>query len=84
MKDAIKTAIEWSKLQDRDGVTYLPNTEKPFSGYAKRAYVKRAYVKRRDENKQLEILAQFKDGYVIRVKQWKKNGTPRWLSLIHI
>ena len=68
MKDAIKTAIEWSELQDRDGVTYLPNTDKPFSGYAKRRY----------ENEQMEILAQIKDGYVVRLKQWQENGNPKW------
>ena len=66
-KDAIETAVDWSKLQDRSGVTYLPNTDKPFSGYAKRAY----------ENEQVEILAQLKDGYVVRVKQWQENETPR-------
>jgi len=67
-KDAIETAVDWSKLQDRNGVKYLPNTQEPFSGYAKRAY----------ENEQVEVLAQFKDGFVVRVKQWKENGTPRW------
>ena len=61
-------AVDWSKLEDRSGVTYLSNTDKPFSGYAKRAY----------ENEQIEVLAQFKDGYVVRVKQWQENGTPRW------
>ena len=66
-KDAIETAVDWSKLQDRSGVTYLPNTDKPFSGYAKRAY----------ENEQIEALAQFKDGYVVRFKIWEENGTPR-------
>ena len=66
-KDAIETA-DWSKLQDRSGVTYLPNTDKPFSGSAKRVY----------ENEQIEVLAQFKYGYVVRVKQWQENGTPRW------
>ena len=67
-KDAIETAVKWSKLQDRSGVTYLPNMDRPFSGYAKREY----------ENEQIEVLAQFKDGYVVRVKQWLENGTPRW------
>ena len=66
--DATADAVEWSKLQDRDGVTFLPNTQEPFSGYAKRAY----------ENEQVEILAQLKDGYVVRLKQWQENGTPRW------
>ena len=66
-KDAIETAVDWSKLQDRDGVTYLPNTQEPFSGYAKRAY----------ENEQIKELAQFKDGYVVRIKKWYYNGTPK-------
>ena len=66
-KDAIKTAVDWSKLQDRSGVTYLPNTDKPFSGYAKRAY----------ENEQIKELAQFKNGYIVRIKEWRENGTPK-------
>ena len=68
LEDATAGAVNWFKLQDRDGVTYLPNTQEPFSGYAKRAY----------RNEQIEILAHFKDGYVVRVKQWRENGTPRW------
>ena len=68
LKDVTADAVDWSKLQDRSGVTYLQNTEEPYSGYAKRAY----------EDGQHEILAQFKDGYVVRFKQWEKNGTPRW------
>jgi antitoxin component YwqK of YwqJK toxin-antitoxin module len=66
--DAIESAVDLPKLQDRSGVTYLPNTDKPFSGYAKRAY----------ENEQVEVLAEFKDGYVVRLKQWQENGIPRW------
>ena len=61
-------AVDWSKLEDRSGVTYLSNTDKPFSGYAKRVY----------ENEQIEVLAYFKDGYVVRVKQWQDNGSARW------
>ena len=68
IEDNTADTVEWSTLQDRAGVIYLPNTDKPFSGFAKRAY----------ENEQVEILAQFKDGYVARLKQWQKNGTPRW------
>jgi antitoxin component YwqK of YwqJK toxin-antitoxin module len=68
VEDATADAVDWSKLQDRDGVTYLPNTQEPFSGYAKQVY----------ENEQIEVLAKFKDGYVVRVKQWQENGTPRW------
>jgi len=68
LEDATADAVDWSKLQDRGGVTYLPNTQEPFSGYAKRAY----------ENEQVEILAQLKDGYVVRLKQWQENGNPKW------
>ena len=68
VEDVTADAVEWSKLQDRSGVTYLPNTKEPYSGYAGRTY----------ENGQLQILARFKDGYVVRVKEWWKNGTPRW------
>ena len=50
VEDNTADTVEWSKLQDRDGVIYLPNTDKPFSGFAKRAY----------ENEQVEILAQFR------------------------
>jgi antitoxin component YwqK of YwqJK toxin-antitoxin module len=50
-KDAIETAVDWLKLQGGQ-VTYLANTREPFSGYAKQAY----------DNKQIKILAQFKDG----------------------
>ena len=31
-KDAIQTAVDLSKLQDRSGVKYLPNEENPFTG----------------------------------------------------
>ena len=68
LEDTTADAVDWSKLQDRDGVIYLTNTDKPFSGYAKRAY----------ENEQIEVLAQFKDGYVVRLKQWQENGNPKW------
>ncbi len=67
-KDAIKTAVDWSKLQDPSGVTYHPNTDEPFSGNAKR---KRVY-----RNEQVEVLAQFKDGYMVRSKIWLKKGNP--------
>ncbi len=67
-KDAIETAVDWSKLQDRSGVTYLPNTDKPYSGWAKQNY----------DNEQVKVLAEFTDGSVTRLKQWKQNGIPKW------
>ncbi len=69
-KDAIETAVEWSKLQYRDEVTYLPNTDKPFSGYAKDAY----------ENEQIKYLFQFKDGKLDGLYfEWYKNGQ-KWME----
>ncbi len=47
---------------------YLPNTDKPFSGYAKRFY----------ENGQEEICVGFEDGYPWWVEQWQEDGTPKW------
>ena len=67
LKDVTADAVDKSKLQDRSGVTYLPNTQEPFSGYAKRAY----------ENGQIKELAQFKNGYIVRIKEWSENGTPK-------
>ena len=37
-KDAIETAVDWSKLEDRGGVMYLPNEETPFTGRAEIFY----------------------------------------------
>jgi antitoxin component YwqK of YwqJK toxin-antitoxin module len=67
-KDRMKDAVEWSKLQNRNGDTYIPNTEKPFSGWAKQTY----------DNGQVKVLAEFTDGSVTRLKQWQENGIPRW------
>ena len=36
--DAAAYAVEEVELQDRNGVSYLQNTEEPYSGYAKRSY----------------------------------------------
>ena len=67
-KDRMKAAVEWSKLQNRNGDTYIPNTEKPYSGWAKQTY----------DNGQVKVLAEFTDGSVTRLKQWQENGIPRW------
>ena len=37
-KDAIETAVEWSKLEVRNGIRYLQNEETPFTGRAKQFY----------------------------------------------
>lgn len=67
-KDGPASAVDWSRLQDRNGVAYLLDGDKPFNGYAERAY----------ENKQVELLVRFEAGYVGRLKQWQENGIPRW------
>ncbi len=38
LEDAIADAVDWSKLRVRDGVTYLPNEETPFTGRAESFY----------------------------------------------
>ena len=61
-KDPLKSAIKWSKIQNRNGIAYLPNTDTPFNGYGKRTY----------DNDQVEVLAEFKNGFVANLKQWRK------------
>ena len=51
-KAAIDSAVDWSKLQDRNGTMYLPNAETPFTGRAESFY----------ENGQKELESNYKDG----------------------
>ena len=37
-KDPLESAVEWTKLQDRNGDAYIPNTDKPYSGWAKNTF----------------------------------------------
>ena len=67
-EDPLESAVEWSRLQERNGDAYIPNTDKPYSGWAKRTF----------ENGQVEILAEFTDGTVTRLQQWQENGIPEW------
>ena len=67
-EDPLESAVEWSRLQERNGDAYIPNTDKPYSGWAKRTF----------ENGQVEILAEFTDGTVTRLQQWHENGIPKW------
>jgi antitoxin component YwqK of YwqJK toxin-antitoxin module len=66
-KDPMESAVEWSKLQNRNGDAYIPNTDKPYSGWAKQT----SYA-------QVIVLAEFTDGSVTRLKQWQQNGIPKW------
>jgi antitoxin component YwqK of YwqJK toxin-antitoxin module len=65
-KDPMESAVEWSKLQNRNGDAYIPNTDKPYSGWAKQNY----------DNEQVKVLAEFTDGSVTRLRQWQENGIP--------
>ena len=67
-KDPMESAVEWSKLQNRNGDAYIPNTDKPYSGWAKQKY----------DNEQVKVLAEFTDGSVTRLRQWQENGIPKW------
>ena len=67
-KDPMESAVEWSKLQNRNGDAYIPNTDKPYSGWAKQVY----------DNEQVKVLAEFTDGSVTRLRQWQENGIPMW------
>ena len=66
-KDPMESAVEWSKLQNRNGDAYIPNTDKPYSGWAKQNY----------DNEQVKVLAKFSDGSVTHLKQWHENGIPK-------
>ena len=68
LKHVSVDAVGWSSLQDRNGVAYLPNASQPFSGCARLPY----------DNGQVELLAQFEGGFVVRLKQWSENGIPKW------
>ena len=64
--EALQSAIEWYKVQDRNGDAYIPNTDQPYSGWSKSTY----------ENGQFKTLTTFEKGSVIREQKWKENGIP--------
>ena len=37
-KDPLEEAVDWAKIQNRNGDAYLPNTDVPYSGWAKRTF----------------------------------------------
>ncbi len=55
-KDAIETAVDLSKLRDRNGVMYLPNEETPFTGRGKNFH----------DNDQKKVEINFKDGEEVK------------------
>ena len=67
-KDLIKSAVESAKLEDRNGYKYLPNTDKPYSGWAKGTY----------DNGLVKELTQFKEGYVVLWNYWHENGQKKF------
>ena len=66
--DPLAEAIDWAKLQNRNGDAYLPNTDVPYSGWAKRIF----------GNGQVEVLAYFTDGTATDLKLWQENGIIRF------
>lgn len=62
----LKSAIEYEKLQNRNGLAYLPNKGEPYEGWCKRLY----------DNKQAEVLIYFANGKLTRVMTWQENGLP--------
>lgn len=64
-KAVIDEAVMIDRLQIRGELTYIPNTEEPYSGFAKSIF----------HNDQLKFLIQFKNGYVSAVKSWRSNGS---------
>ena len=66
-KEAIDEAVMMDKLQVRGDLTFIPNTEEPYSGFAKKLF----------DNDQLEFLIKFTNGYISAVKSWRSNGSPQ-------
>ena len=64
-KEAIDEAVMMDKLQVRGDLIFIPNTEEPYSGYAKWLF----------DDSQLQFLIKFKNGYISAVKSWRTNGS---------
>ena len=64
-KEVIETAVDLSKLQDRNGVWFLPNEVTPFTGLAQSFY----------ENGQKKLEFNYKDGKKDGLQtKWWENG----------
>ena len=57
-------AVDYSNLQDRDGIMYLPNEETPFTGRAESFY----------ENGNKRATSTFKNEKMMTQTRWKPNG----------
>ena len=68
-KDRIESAVELRNLKETKVFTYiLPNTNKPYSGWAKMTW----------DNGQVVRLYKITDGEVTRFKKWQQNGIPQF------
>jgi len=68
-KDAVETAVDWSKLEIRNGIRYLQNTETSFTGRAVEFY----------ENGQRKRESNYKDGKPHGLlTHWHANGQKEW------
>ena len=66
VEDATADAVDLSKLQDRNGVYYLPNEETPFTGRAESFY----------ENGQKSSEGQYRDGFKEGLwVEWREDGS---------
>ena len=59
--------VDADQLQDRNGIAYLPNEEKPFTGFAVAKY----------PNGQKKKEVTYKDGKKISEKEWDEDGNPK-------
>jgi antitoxin component YwqK of YwqJK toxin-antitoxin module len=66
-EDLIEKAVEFSSLQLRGELAYLPNTEKPYNGWIKQNY---------EVSEQVKFLMNFKDGMLSELRVWYPNGSP--------
>jgi antitoxin component YwqK of YwqJK toxin-antitoxin module len=64
-KEVIDEAVMMDRLQVRGKLTYIPNTEEPYSGFAKLLF----------DDGQLRYLIKFKNGYISAVKSWRTDGS---------
>ena len=68
-EDSLESTIEWSKLQIRKGYAYITNTNKPYTGGAKKMH----------DNGQVKFLRQFKNGKHDGLSTgWYENGQKKF------
>ena len=64
-KDDIAKAEDFSRLQERGGLGYLPNATEPYTGWIKKLY---------DDSEQVEFLLKLDEGKPAEFRHWHANG----------